>query len=309
MSDIQILEPEITYMDKPKDEFVDIHGHRKWMKNLIVKNGEINPRAPHFMLLGPPGVGKSLMVQWVIQDVQKEIGTKIPYFTLEASEDTREYHLKGSYVLAGDKTPFVLGKLAAAVHTAINQGISLLNIEEIGSLVPGVQKILNGLLDQRRCLDIPEAGIFLQLPPGHQVIVVSSLNPVVYGGVNALNADLISRLAGRIVFDYPTIDQEIKILCTITKASKKLVQSLIRVAQLTRVKSLSYQIGTRDLRSAIEIFQDSGDESKMLLSLAAPFHGSESEYKLLIDRINACFDVDLTIGRDQYDVEVDAYRF
>lgn len=310
MNEIKIIEPVLKYVGKPDTDYIDVHGYKAFCKSLILHNGGLRPRRNNFMFMGAPGTGKSLLAETLIYEVQEELGVKIPYFVLESSEDTREHHLKGTYVMAGDSTPFVLGAIAAAVKKANDTGVSALNIEEITALSPGTQKILNGLLDHRRAVDIPEAGLHLKLDKHAQLIFVSSMNPVVYGGVNALNRDLISRLNPRLSFGFPSAQREIDILTKVTGCKDKgLILSLVRVAQLSRIRTMDYQITTRDLRDTIEIIADSGDYNLALQSLANPFSGSEDDFIKIVDRIQATFDgVKIVKNELEYEDQVQAYK-
>lgn len=306
---ITVLDPVIRHVKRPQDEYVDIHGHKKFCLDLILKNGSLRTdRRNNFLFMGPPGTGKSLLVEWLVSEIQDQLGAKIPYFVLDASEDTREHHLKGGYVMAGDVTPFVLGVIAAAVHSANKYGVAVINIEEITALSPGTQKILNGLLDHRRAVDIPEANLHLKLDEHAQLIFLSSMNPVVYGGVNALNRDLVSRLSPRLQFDFPDSRSEVELLHKLTGEKKGLILSLVRVAQLSRISTMDYQITTRDLRDTIEMYQATGDMTQCLRSLINPFSGSEDEFIKMVDRAEACFDVKIKQQKAEYENEVQVYR-
>ena len=294
-----IQDPVISYIKKP-ETFIDKAGHMEWCKRLIIKNGSLNPKCPNFLFMGPPGTGKSLMALNLFYWAQQQIGAPVPYFTLECSEDTREYHLKGNFTMDGDKTPFVLGVVAAAVKAANEYGVAFLNCEEISALSPGTQKILNGLLDHRRCVSIPEAGLFLQLDEHAQPIFTSSMNPSVYGGANAINKDLMTRLQGRIHVDFPNMDDERQILKELTGADAGLIQSLILVAQLTRIKTLDFQLTTRDLRGVIENYQSTGNLKSCLEAMISCFKSNRSDYKVVEDRVNAIFDVNLSWEQESY---------
>jgi MoxR-like ATPase len=309
MTKITVLDPAIKHVRRPADTYVDIHGHKAFCKKLILHNGQLRAgRRNNFLFMGPPGTGKSLLAETLVSELQDELNAKIPYFVLDASEDTREHHLKGGYVMAGDVTPFVLGVIAAAVHSANKFGVSVINIEEITALSPGTQKILNGLLDHRRAVDIPEANLHIKLDEHAHLIFLSSMNPVVYGGVNALNRDLISRLSPRLQFDFPDSESEIRLLHSLTGEKKGLILSLVRIAQLSRITTMDYQITTRDLRDTIEIFQATGDMPQALRSLINPFSGSEDEYGTMIDRAQACFGVDIKRKKLEYENEVQVYK-
>lgn len=72
-------------------------------------------------------------------------------------------------------------------------------LDEINTLPPGVAKMLNPLLDYRRCLYLPDGRV---IKAHSSVIILGTMNPQHYIGVKPLSQEVKSR--ARVLFvDYP----------------------------------------------------------------------------------------------------------
>ena len=114
-------------------------------------------------------------------------------------------------MIIGESVYFQLGVIPLAIEIANKVGHCVLVFEEINSLTPYMQKILNGLLDWRHGVYVPELKRHYRLKDGAKLLVVGTMNPSTYGGTFELNEDLRSRFAS-LYFDYPDEDEEAEIL-------------------------------------------------------------------------------------------------
>lgn len=230
-------------------KFVDVFGLHGLYAGLAFQS--------NLVLVGPKGVGKTLSFQSYAAKIES------PIITFDCSEDVRRSHLLGSHILRGNESPFVLGPLTTAFEIANEVGQCILVLEEINALAPQMQKVLNGLADWRRRIEVPECQRVFKLNDGAKLWFVGTMNTAVYGGVYNLNEDLKSRFR-LLALDYPTPAQEKaiisgvlspKMLAGVTEHAAKGTPLLDRVLQLaieTRQKSLEYALSPRDVQQLIE---------------------------------------------------------
>jgi hypothetical protein len=219
----------------------------------------------NLLLNGPKGNGKSLLLATYAQQYQ------IPYFTVECSEETRERHLKGGFVVKGGSTPYVLGTVANAIQVANEHGKAMLVFEEINALSPQRQKELNALTDFRKKVEIPELSWRVELQPGRKLFIAGTMNPSVYGGTYELNEDHKSRFV-EIEMPYPPPEQERRIL-ELSLASPYMVsqlsgviEKLVDIAQQTRQEGgVHYALSTRDLTEMLKSVTRIGWEPTLFL--------------------------------------------
>jgi MoxR-like ATPase len=226
----------------------------------------------NLILSGPKGTGKSLSVASYCAK------KNYPVITFDCSEDVRRSHLLGMFVPQGDRIPFVLGPLTTAFEIANTHGHCVLIFEEINSLVPQVQKILNGTTDFRRSIDVPECKRVFRLKSEAKLWVVGTMNNSSYGGTYALNEDLKSRF--RILpIDYPKKSDEHKIISEVLRHSKipidaPLLDTMLTLAKESRAGAFEYALSTRDLVQAIEDVSHVGLH-RALWILSGKFEGSD----------------------------------
>ena len=309
---IEIITPEAETLFPPKglDSYVDVHGILEAAISLAVPTcptcgdtwapGTANCAcdlaflpSSSLLLNGPHGVGKSLLAANLAVQLGKKLGREVPMVTFDCSEDTREYHLKGTAMAASDgSTPFVLGPFPAAIHLANELGISVFCAEEISALTPGSQKIFNVLTDWRNSLYLPQISKLYALKPGHRVIVIASMNPEAYGGVFTLNKDLRSRF-DEFAVPLPGMASEKKILKTVCPwADSGLIEKACQFARDSRTDTFEYDLSTRDLVKLLQNIRKMGDTVIPLLLVANKFEGSEKA--TILDRIHATFRVRLS---------------
>jgi len=205
------------------------------------------------LLTGPKGEGKTLSIAYFAAK------KKIPIIQFDCSENTKRYDLIGRFVLKGNDVFYLLGVLPTAIEVANQYGAAILVLEEINSLTPQMQKVLNQILDWRKHVYVPEIGVTFKLRDGAKLLICATRNPSTYGGVFELNEDLKSRFV-EVLVDYPNQLEQIKILETVTGFDdrdflKKL--SLLALETRTAVEdgTLTYALSTRDLVQFVNVYK------------------------------------------------------
>jgi len=294
---IPILWPTVAEL-KPyvEDTFVDLDGILEdslalTMPQEWIDGEEDAPPSGHLLLSGPPGVGKSLLAATCAKKAQEKFGGVIPTVTFDCSEDTREYHLRGMPLPVGNETVFVPGPLPVAIEMANKHRCAFLLLEEVSSLTPGSQKKLNALTDWRNAIYIPQIARNFRLNPGCRIVIIGSLNPYVFGGVNEMNKDLSSRFQTREV-NYPDQTGDKSILRQIRPGTDEAtIEKLAQLASETRTQATDYKLAPRDLKHWIDNSRKLGSQKKAFTYLAALFEGSDRD--LVQEKIKDIFNVDL----------------
>jgi nitric oxide reductase NorQ protein len=243
------------------------------------------------LLRGPKGIGKTLFVEKFCEK------NKIPLPRMDCSENTKIYDLMGKFLMIGDETVFQLGIIPTAIEVANQKGQAVLDFEELGSLTPAMQKVLNQLLDYRKACFIPGLNKHYSLKEGVQLLVVGTTNPSTYGAVHELNEDLASRFA---ILDmkYPNEKKEKRILNT-TDIDEQLVNNLVVLAKETRAATLKgeieYALSTRDLDqffTSVRAYNEEGMNGTKYALEESVFGKYESDQhkKWLQQRIDSIFE-------------------
>jgi MoxR-like ATPase len=253
----------------------------------------------NLVLVGPKGIGKTLSFQTYAAK------TETPIITFDCSEDVRRSHLIGHHIMRGGETPFVLGPLTTAFEVANEVGRCILVLEEVNGLAPQMQKVLNGLADFRRRIEVPECQRIFKLEPTSKLWFVGTMNTAVYGGVYALNEDLKSRFR-LLALDYPTPAQEKAIIDGVLdpallkkliedykKDGSKIIDRVLQLAIETRQKALEYTLSPRDVQQLIEDIALVG-LPRALRVLIGKFDGEDRSF--VKQRIQSIFGVMVSEG-------------
>lgn len=221
------------------------------------------------VMSGPKGIAKSLCIQAYAAKVN------CPIITFDCSEDVRRSHLIGKFVPRSEsEIPFILGPLTTAIEIANEKGNCILCLEELNALAPTMQKILNPLTDFRRRIEVPECKKVFRLKDKAKLWVVGTMNLQVYGGVFALNADLISRFSV-IPCSYPQPHVEQEILKSLVEGvTEEEIQTVLRLATETRTQSFEYALGSRDVQQILENMVKVGLEKALWIS-TGKFEGND----------------------------------
>jgi len=217
-----------------------------------IYDGMLTSKKP-LLIKGPKGIGKTLSIaSWAANR------PRIPFIQYDCSEGTKESNLIGrSIIHRNGTTPFKLGVIPTAIELANIAGLAVLCLEEVSSLPPAMQKLLNPLLDWRCGLYVDALNKSFHLNSNSTLLVFATSNPSSNGGVFELNADLKSRFAIW-NWDYPSMDDE-KNLLNLSGIPESFANGLLRLATETRALekkgSLDYGISTRDLADAFDLYR------------------------------------------------------
>lgn len=287
---VQIVWPEVEALTAvPETAYIDIHNILdRCMKRIdAALSKRSKPR--NILLNSKHGLGKTLMAATLVQKLRETTKKPIPFVVFDCSEDTKEYHMKGSYTVQPDgTTAFVPGPIPLVIEMANKTGLAVLCLEEISALTPGAQKIINSITDWRTGVYVPQIGQFIRLQPGAQIIVIGTMNPTVYGGVYSLNADLRSRFVEEVV-PWPNMEQEKRILASVCPgAAADVIERVVQIGKDTRSSSTEYNLSTRDLVTLVDEITDLPQQlDNVLMCIVNKFEGSDRD--LVADRVDAIF--------------------
>lgn len=288
MIDIERLNAS-DYVAQPDLVYVDTHDLLFLYDRLAFKS--------NLILVGPKGIGKSLSVNWW--------GGKndCPIVSYDCSEDVRRGQLLGANILRGDFSPFILGPITTAFEIANEVGRAILMLEEINSLTPQMQKILNAPTDFRKSIVLNEAGKVFRLDSGAELWVMGTMNTTVYGGVYQLNEDLKSRFRF-VPLGYPTIDKEMEIIdMVIEDPPRDHIEDVLTLATESRQKALEYSLSPRDVVQILEDISLVGLE-KALWMATGKFE--ESDRVTIEQRIKAIFGIALGSALEEEEEDEEA---
>ena len=199
---------------------------------------------PNLILKGPKGAGKTISFE------QLAAQNAIPLLRQECCEETSVRDLLGTYSAQGGDVFFQMGSVTAAIDVANEVGCCILVLEEINTLPPMTQKILNPLCDYRKAVSLPKAGKVFRVEEGKLLWVVGTMNPN-YAGTYSLNEDFRSRFEF-IEVNYMDMDKERALLLSQfptppSAKEKQDVDKLMNIAKETRSERMGYALSTRDL--------------------------------------------------------------
>jgi len=215
---------------------------------LIEQFSQTNPFP--YLIEGDKGLGKTLCVY----DVNYETNTHLVFYA--CSSGTRVGDLLGRYQVNENGSYFDLGILPRAILCANKFKKACLYLDEINALEPEVQKILNPICDDRRMIVANNKQF--RLNKDSTLIVIASMNPSYYAGVNQLTEDMRSRFIGD-VWSYPT-SSELRSLVNWTDIPESTVTDpllqLVQDTHSSRVKGdVEYVLSPRDVVQFTEVYR------------------------------------------------------
>ena len=255
LSDIQPRNNStLEYIQVNADEyFVDeVPPYIETRNEFAIYDGMLKSKKP-LLIRGPKGIGKTLSIaSWVSHR------PKMPFIHYDCSEGTKESNLVGRSIIHKDgTTPFKLGVIPTAIELANMSKVAVLCLEEVGSLPPAMQKLLNPLLDWRCGLFVDALNKSFRLNKDARLIVFATTNPSSSGGVFELNHDLKSRFAIW-NWDYPSMQDEARLVNSYGVPAD-FVDGLLRLATESRALekkgNIDYGISTRDIADAFDMYR------------------------------------------------------
>jgi hypothetical protein len=208
------------------------------------------PNPYPYLIEGDKGLGKTLCVYDVA------FAEKIHLVFHACSSGTRVGDLLGRLQVNENGSYFDLGVLPRAILCANKYKKACLYLDEINALEPEVQKILNPVCDDRRMITANSKQF--RLNEGCTLVVIASMNPSYYAGVNQLTEDMRSRFIGD-VWSYPS-SSELKSLVDwkgipMATVGDPLVQ-LVQDTHSSRVKGdVEYVLSPRDVVQFTDIYR------------------------------------------------------
>lgn len=172
------------------------------------------------LLKGPTGCGKSRFVQYLAWRFQ------LPLITVSCHDDLSTSDLVGRFLVKGNEAVWQDGPLTLAVKAG---GICYL--DEVVEARKDTTVVIHPLTDDRRELPIEKLGEIFRAPSDFMLVV--SYNP----GYQSVLKDLKPSTRQRFVslnFDYPSEENEVRIVCGECGADETLVKRLVQLAVMTR---------------------------------------------------------------------------
>ena len=199
------------------------------------------PNPYPYLIEGDKGLGKTLCVY----DVTFAEQCHLVFHA--CSSGTRVGDLLGRLQVNENGSYFDLGILPRAILCANKYKKACLYLDEINALEPEVQKVINPIADDRRMIVANNKQF--RLNEDSTLVLVASMNPSYYAGVNQLTEDMRSRFIGD-VWSYPS-SSELESLVDWTNIPETVRTPLIQLVQDThssRVKGdVEYVLSPRDV--------------------------------------------------------------
>jgi len=188
------------------------------------------------LIIGPKGTGKTTLVRKFAEMMNK------PLYTVNFSLRTKESHLVGTTVLENGTTRFAMG----IIPRSMQEG-AILYLDELNAAEADVLLRLDEALDDRRELNIKEAGEVIKVKAHPDWFVIATINPLSHVGTKELPPQLLSRFPVRLYLDYPPPEVELKIV-------EKHVGDLDYTAREHVVKAIQLSNKLREMAKAEEIY-------------------------------------------------------
>jgi MoxR-like ATPase len=205
-----------------------------------------------FLMEGEKGIGKTMAVT----EVCARTDTSMVSFS--CSSGTTMGDILGREHLYNGNSVFQLGVLPLAIMAAnkAKNKRGILYLDELNALDPEIQKMLNPVIDDRRCIVVNNQ--LYMLKEGVKFTIIATQNPSYYAGVNPLNEDLRSRFVGKVV-EYPTTSQIASVIDWTDIPEETVGQPLLSLAvdtlSMKKESKVDYVISVRDIALFTKLYR------------------------------------------------------
>lgn len=171
------------------------------MKKLEELAESINIQTSNHMgltiLEGEAGTGKNVLIDVLSNLANREV------VTIACNENTAKEDLTYEFYYDPVKGTY---KLPSRLIEALKRPGVVILFDEINTVKPGIVKMLNPLFDYRRKLVVNEGGVQQEVVADPTVVLVGTMNPQDYAGVDKLAETILSR-ADIIEVGYPPFEE------------------------------------------------------------------------------------------------------
>jgi midasin (ATPase involved in ribosome maturation) len=210
------------------------------------------------LLMGETGTGKTSLIREIADSMDQEL------IRINLTGQTSTDEFLGKWLIKDQQTVWVDG----ALTTAMRKGYWIV-IDEINVALPEILFCLHSLLDDDKKIMLSEKdGEVVQ--PDKNFRLFATMNPTTeYAGTKELNKAFLSRFAVVLWFDYPTAENEIKILSEYTNVdnAKLMVQLGSKIRELKKAEQIFYTCSTRDLKQWSLLVDSLGIEKAFQVSI------------------------------------------
>jgi nitric oxide reductase NorQ protein len=182
------------------------------------------------LLKGPTGCGKTRFIEHMSWRLHRHDGRReeegVPLITVACHEDLTASDLVGRYLLEGDETRWIDGPIARAVKVG-----AICYLDEIVEARKDTTVLIHPLADYRRLLPVEKRGELLEAAEGF--LLVLSYNPGYQSALKDLKHSTRQRFIA-IEFDYPSREQEARIVATESGCERSVALDLAKLAEKVR---------------------------------------------------------------------------
>lgn len=238
------------------------------------------------LLEGETGQGKN----YLLASVAREHGKTLVNYTLNGDVSTLEF--LGKWLIDKDKaTYWVDGVLTDAIRTG-----KWLHIAEINMALPEILSVLNGVLDDTRCIVLAEKdGEVVNRHPDFRLF--ASRNPSdEYVGTKEINKALMSRFPIVIPIEQYKPTEELKILQYQSGIDEEIGSIMVDVGNTIRKlkadKLIWHTCGTRDLVNWARLLACNGNTLQETFEFAILNKCSKEDRKVIVEALHTACEVE-----------------
>jgi len=254
-----------------------LEGKQPEMAIYAIENNET------LLLIGESGVGKSKLIQYFAQE------TNTPLLNACGHNEITVENMLGSLMAINGNTVWRNGILPEAMC----KGYWLL-LDEINSVDPGVMKVINELLDNRK-ITITVAGQPRLVKAHRGFRLICTMNPPdspIYKGIEMMSFELMDRFDTVVYMDYLSQDTEAKLIMDQTGfadevTAKRIVQFANSIRQAAKQGEIFATVTTRSLisfcKKAVSFDTRTSAETAILRKM------SSADREKALDLFNAIF--------------------